>query len=213
MVRRTPVSRNKYYEEQGEIHYGSSSTDTNVLSEDVEKKMEEARDRLDLLRSEQEKVQQEERKLERLRVRQEEFLDGSKRIHEQLQRAGAKLDRDLLDKERQIEAIRTAKDTISRHLDSIRGLAPERWHDDSLEEELDNALIILEDAELDFERCSSHLSSIGTNVLSNNGLGSSQGGWLFSMGAITCLKTGFFFFLPLVAGLFATALVVLQLIK
>jgi len=193
--------------------YREDSPTGQGLGEDVDKKMQQARERLDELRNEQERVEREERKLERLRVRQEEFLDGSRRAHEELQRSVTKLDREVLAMEHQMEAARTARETLSRHLQAVRDLAPERWPDESLEDELERALAVLDNAHTEHERCNAHLGALGSTALGPSRSSALPGGGAELRSSIEFLKAGFFFTLPLIAGLIALALVLITSLR
>ncbi len=120
--------------------------------DDVEHKVKAAQERLTHLRQEQEEIEREKRHLEELRQKQERFGSGKRDILEKLTRSTSGLDRELYDAQKLVEEISITRDTFSRHLEILRGLQPEKWSRSQVDQELENALAAIEDAEEDYTK-------------------------------------------------------------
>jgi len=120
--------------------------------DDVEHKVKAAQERLTHLRQEQEEIEREKKHLEELRQKQERFGSGKRDILEKLTRSTSSLDRELYDAQKLVEEISITRDTFSRHLEILRSLQPEKWSRSQVDEELENALAAIEDAEEDYTK-------------------------------------------------------------
>jgi DNA repair exonuclease SbcCD ATPase subunit len=120
--------------------------------DDVEHKVKAAQERLTHLRQQQEEIEREKKHLEELRQKQERFGSGKRDILEKLTRSASSLDRELYDAQKLVEEISITRDTFSRHLEILRSLQPEKWSRSQVDEELENALAAIEDAEEDYTK-------------------------------------------------------------
>lgn len=120
--------------------------------DDVDHKVKAAQERLTLLRQQQEEIEREKKHLEELRQKQERFGSGKRDILEKLTRSTSSLDRELYDAQKLVEEISITRDTFSRHLEILRNLQPEKWSRSQVDEELENALAAIEDADEDYTK-------------------------------------------------------------
>lgn len=127
--------------------------------DDVENKVKEAQERLTALRQQQEEIERQKKHLEELRVKQERFGHGKRDMIEKLTRTASTLDRELYDAQKLVEEISITRDSFTRHLEVLRHLQPEKWARHQVDEELENALAAIEDAEDDYAKGVRRISS------------------------------------------------------
>jgi chromosome segregation ATPase len=120
--------------------------------DDVEFKVKEAQERLTALRQQQEELERQKKQLEELRVKKERFGHGKRDMIEKLTRTTSTLDRELYDAQKLVEEISITRDTFTRHLDVLRQIQPEKWPPTQVDDELENALAAIEDAEDDYTK-------------------------------------------------------------
>jgi len=120
--------------------------------DDVEFKVKEAQQRLAALRQQQDELERQKKHLEELRVKKERFGHGKRDMIEKLTRTTSTLDRELYDAQKLVEEISITRDTFTRHLDVLRQIQPEKWPPNQVDEEVENALAAIEDAEDDYTK-------------------------------------------------------------
>lgn len=108
-------------------------------------------------RIEFERAQREAEELENRRNKEHRFNSGRRQIVEQLNRSLSKLEREFEDCQRAAEEILQARENYQQHLQALRNIKPEAWNHDDLNEDLERAIGIIENAEDDFEKFSRRL--------------------------------------------------------
>jgi predicted RNase H-like nuclease (RuvC/YqgF family) len=128
--------------------------------DDVDHKVKAAQEQLLQLRMQQEEIERQKQHLETLRVKQERFVAGKRDLLEKLSRSVSSVERDLYDAQKRVEELSLTHDDFRRHLDILKSLQPEKWHRSQVDEELDQALAAIEDAEADFAKGVRRLESL-----------------------------------------------------
>lgn len=128
--------------------------------EDMDHKVKAAQEQLLQLRMQQEEIERQKQHLETLRVKQERFVAGKRDLLEKLNRSVSGVERDLYDAQKRVEELSLTHDDFRRHLDILKSLQPEKWHRSQVDEELDQALAAIEDAEADFSKGMRRLESL-----------------------------------------------------
>jgi hypothetical protein len=100
----------------------------------------------------QEEIERQKLHLETLRVKQERFVSGKRDLLEKITRSAGSVERDLYDAQKRVEELSVTYDDFRRHLDILKSLQPEKWHRSQVDEELDQALAAIEDAEADYSK-------------------------------------------------------------
>jgi predicted RNase H-like nuclease (RuvC/YqgF family) len=183
--------------------------------EDMDHKVKAAQEQLLQLRMQQEEIERQKQHLETLRVKQERFVAGKRDLLEKLNRSVSGVERDLYDAQKRVEELSLTHDDFRRHLDILKSLQPEKWHRSQVDEELDQALAAIEDAEADFSKGMRRLESL--RVVESNPIASGMSHAVApstsSMEAaavahlspseelIIWLRRGFAFTLPLIGAL------------
>lgn len=156
MVRRPPPSnasaQDNVFRFDEAPEFGGDFADDDRQGENVERQVREAQERLAKLRQEQEQIEQERRLLETLKQKQEQFIHGRESLVGLLEQHLVAIDRDLDSSRHYLEELTATQRDFHARLEELRGFLPERWPRHQLEQELDNALGSLMEAEAGFEK-------------------------------------------------------------
>lgn len=128
--------------------------------DDMDHKVKAAQEQLLQLRMQQEEIERQKQHLETLRVKQERFIAGKRDLLEKIGRSANSVERELYDAQKRVEELSLTHDDFKRHLDILKSLQPEKWHRSQVDEELDQALAAIEDAEADFAKGIRRLESL-----------------------------------------------------
>lgn len=184
--------------------------------ENVDLKVKAAQEQLIQLRHQQEEIERQKQHLEALRIKQERFVAGKRDLLEKISRANGHVERELYDAQKRVEELSLTFDEFRRHIDILKSLQPEKWHRTQVDQELDNALVAIEDAENDFAKGMRRLHAMtppesATSAITLDDADapvlSGTGGSADDLA--TWLRRGFAFTLPLMA----TVLIAIVLIR
>ncbi len=199
-------------EEDNVLRFEDAATflDAADAIDDVDHKVKAAQERLTLLRQQQEEIEREKKHLEELRQKQERFGSGKRDVLEKLTRSTSGLDRELYEAQKLVEEISLTRDAFARHLDALRNLQPEKWARSQVDQELDNALAAIEDAEDDYSkgvrRINACRRSEAALLQSELAIDAPETAAFAGDDAATWMRRGFAFTLPLIGALLATLL-------
>jgi hypothetical protein len=190
--------------------------------DDVDHKVKAAQEQLLQLRMQQEEIERQKHQLETLRVKQERFVAGKRDLLEKLGRSVSHVERELYDTQKRVEELSLTQDDFRRHLDILKSLQPEKWHRSQVDEELDQALAAIQDAEADYSKGTRRLESLRsvevvpvTSVM-NRQMGSSEesiSDQTMTLSSPTremmiWMRRGFAFTLPLIGAMLVGLLLV-----
>lgn len=128
--------------------------------EDVQAKVKEAQEELLHLRQRQEEIERQQQLLEMIRQKQERFATGKRELTERINRSVVAIEGELYNSQKLVEELSATYDNYNRHLEILRGLQPEKWQRNQVDEELDRALAAIEEAQTDFAKCTRRLDSL-----------------------------------------------------
>jgi len=128
--------------------------------EEVDSKLEQARDHLLALRRQQEELERQKGELEELRRRQEEYSRGRAEIADKLTRGLIALDRQLTESQRLAELCESTIGAFREYSEQIGQIHDEDWKSDNVREELSRALATIESARLEYNRARAKLDCI-----------------------------------------------------
>lgn len=128
--------------------------------DNVDSKVKAAQEQLLQLRMQQEEIERQKQHLEALRVKQERFIAGKRELLDKLGRAAGHVERALYDAQKRVEELGTTHDEFRKHLDILRSLQPEKWHRTQVDQELDQALVAIDDAENDYAKAMRRLHAM-----------------------------------------------------
>lgn len=128
--------------------------------EEVDSKLEVARERLLTLRRQQEELERQKGELEELRRRQEEYSRGRAEITDKLARGLLAVERQQAESQRLTELCAATIDAFRDSTDQIQRIRDEDWDSANVRAELSNALGIIENARLEYNRAYSKLECL-----------------------------------------------------
>ncbi|MDB4371928.1 hypothetical protein N9Z69_02045 [bacterium] len=167
------------------------------FTDDFEGKLADAQTQLEVLHTQRAELERQKIALEDLNQRKQEFLAGQLELSERFATAITTIDRELFESKREAEDLDQTRIAFANHLNRLESLNPEAWPKDSLGNELEKALVILDKADEEFEQAVSHFGETRKDSLFSGQTGSfsrasSQGSF------IGMIRNGFAFNLPII---------------
>lgn len=120
--------------------------------DEVERQVASASQEIDRLRKRQEDLERERRELEELRRKQEEYDRGRRELGDRLDQSLIMMEKEQLKAERLSELLQGTRDTFRSLLLEVRGIDDEAWEESNLREELNKALVILDEARMEYNK-------------------------------------------------------------
>lgn len=142
--------------------------------DEVESQVAASAQELDRLRMRQEELERERRELEALRKKQEDYERGRKEILNRLQQSLISMEKEQLKSERMVELLQETRRSFKSMVAEIEGIREDRWSDDSVADELGQALVVVEECRMQYNKA---LARIDT-VTAESGPGERTGPWL-----------------------------------
>lgn len=174
-----------------------------AFTEDFEGRLADAQSQLELLQTQRRELERQKMALEDLNHRKQEFLNGQLDLSERFSSAVTTIERELYLSKQEIDDLDQTRKSFANHLQRIESLNPEAWSKENLAAELQQALLVLDKAEDEYEQAVSYFT--GTRKSSVFGGPSAGGRSHFGGGDFqTMLRNGLAFNLPvIILGTFA----------
>ena len=128
--------------------------------EEVDSKLELAREHLLTLHRQQEELERQKNELEDLRRQQEEYSRGRAEITDKLARGLITVERQQAESQRLVELCTATIDAFHDYTDQIQRINDGEWDSANIRAELSNALGILENARLEYNRAHAKLDCL-----------------------------------------------------
>jgi DNA repair exonuclease SbcCD ATPase subunit len=128
--------------------------------EDVQAQVKVAQEELMQLRLRQEEIERQQERLEMIRKKQAAFATGKRELLEKMGRSSTNIERELYNAQKLTEELTATLDVFQRHIEVLRGIQPDKWQRNQTEDELDNAIEAIDDAESDFEKSTRRLENL-----------------------------------------------------
>ena len=128
--------------------------------EELDGKLRQARDQLNLLQRQQEDLERQKSDLEDLRRKQDEYTRGRNEMIERLTHGLVLLEREQLDAQRRAELCGSTRQAFQEQLEQLHGLKDETWTSATLRSELTKALGTIENARHEYNRAYSKLDCL-----------------------------------------------------
>ena len=138
--------------------------------EEVDSKLEQARERLLTLHRQQEELERQKGELEELRRRQEEYSRGRTEMVDHLTRSLVTLERQQIESQRLAELCGKTIAAFRDYLEQIQQINDEDWDSSSVREELSRALGVIENARLEYNRARTKLDCLNPTAGQSTGL-------------------------------------------
>lgn len=138
--------------------------DAPVHKEEVDTKLDAARDQLTALRRQQEELEQQKADLEELRRKQDEYTRGKAEMIENIARALVALEHEQLRSERSAEQCEQTTVALKDYLDQLHAIHDDNWSSVTIRTELSRALGVIENSRLEFNRARTKLDCLNPSA-------------------------------------------------
>lgn len=130
------------------------------VSEEMDSKLDQAREQLLALRRQQEELERQKGDLEELRRKQDEYTRGKAEMTDKLTRGLLTLEREQVEAQRLSELCVKTTDAFRDYLEQIQDINDEEWSSASLRTELSSALGVVENSRLEYNRARTKLDCL-----------------------------------------------------
>ena len=128
--------------------------------QEVTDQMVDKTQELDRLRARQEELEKERRTLEEMRKKQEAFDAGRRELKDRLTESLVRMEKDRLQAERLSQLLEETRRMFRERLDEVVALNEAEWADESLLDELNRALVLLENVRSDYDKALAKIEAI-----------------------------------------------------
>lgn len=128
--------------------------------QEVTEQMVDKTQELDRLRARQEELERERRTLEEMRKKQEAFDLGRRELKDRLNESLVRMENDQLQAERWTQLLDETRRLFRVRLDEVVALSEENWHDENLLDELNKALVLLENVRSDYNKSLAKIEAV-----------------------------------------------------
>lgn len=166
-------------------------------NEDFDGKLHEAQQQLELLQRQREQLERKKCEMDELNRRKEEFINGQIELTERLSTSVTSIDREVFELRQELDDLEQTRQSFAAHLARLERVEPEGWQRDALDAELDRAIVMLDQAEEEFEGAVSHFAGgRARGIFGNPAAGGKVRG--VSTDFMTNLRSGLAYNLPIV---------------
>ena len=132
--------------------------------QEVTDQMVDKAQELDRLRARQEELERERRTLEEMRKKQEAFDVGRRELKERLNESLVRMEKERLQSERLCQLLEETRRLFRERLDEVETLNESEWADENLLDELNRALVLLENVRSDYNKSMAKIEAIHPQV-------------------------------------------------
>ena len=130
---------------------------------EVNEQVASAMQELERLRKRQEDLEREKKDLEDLRRKQEEFERGKREMIERLNQSLISLEKDEIESQRLSELLGETRKRFKAMQADIDKVSEENWPENQIREELNKAVVILEDARLEYNKSMTRIEAVSND--------------------------------------------------
>ena len=142
---------------ESEDSSGVSTVDVPTPKEELELKLQDAREQLNRLRRQQDDLERQRGELEELRRKQDEYTRGKMEMLESLTRGLATIEREQVLAQRATELCRETSTAFRDYLEQLNSLNDAAWTKENLRSELAKVLSVIDNSRLEYNRAQSRL--------------------------------------------------------
>ncbi len=128
--------------------------------QEVTEQMVDKAQELDRLRARQEELERERRALEEMRHKQEAFDSGRRELKGRLNESLVRLEKETLQTERLGQLLEETRRLFRERLDEVSALNESQWEDEHLLDELNKALVLLDNVRSDYNKAMAKIEAI-----------------------------------------------------
>ena len=120
--------------------------------EEITSQVADAMSEIERLRRRQMEIEREKEELEELAQRQEAYETGKRRVIEKLKRGCVVLEKEEKQAKQMVELLAMIRARFEDTLEELEAIREEKWVEGNFREELDKGLILVREAEADFQK-------------------------------------------------------------
>lgn len=139
---------------------GLAILDVPAHKEEVDSRLDQAREALLTLRRQQEELEQQKADLEELRRKQDEYARGKAEMIDNITRALVTLEREQIQAQRLGELCENTTTAFKDYLDQLQSINDEEWSSTNIRSELSRALGVIENSRLEYNRARTKLDCL-----------------------------------------------------
>ncbi len=128
--------------------------------QEVTEQMVDKAQELDRLRARQEELEKERRLLEEMRQKQEAFDAGRRELKGRLNESLLRMEKDRLQAERFAQLLEETRRTFQERLEEVQALNEAQWADETMLDELNKALALLENVRSDYNKAMAKIEAV-----------------------------------------------------
>ena len=128
--------------------------------QEVTEQMVDKTQELDRLRARQEELEKERRTLEEMRKKQEAFDAGRRELKDRLNESLVRMEKERLQSERLCQLLEETRRLFRERLDEVETLNESEWSDENLLDELNRALVLLENVRSDYNKSLAKIEAV-----------------------------------------------------
>lgn len=128
--------------------------------QEVTEQMVDKAQELDRLRARQEELEKERRLLEEMRQKQEAFDAGRRELKGRLNESLLRMEKDRLQAERFAQLLEETRRTFQERLEEVQALNEAQWADETMLDELNKALALLENVRSDYNKALAKIEAV-----------------------------------------------------
>jgi hypothetical protein len=128
--------------------------------QEVTEQMVDKTQELDRLRARQEELEKERRLLDEMRKKQEAFDAGRRELKDRLNESLVRMEKDRMQADRLSQLLDETRRMFRERLEEVSALNEEEWADENLLDELNKALVLLENVRSDYNKALAKIEAI-----------------------------------------------------
>ncbi len=140
------------------LKVGAAENPDDQLPHELEGKMQEARQQIELLHAQKLEAERQRLAREALELRKQDFLNGQIEVAEKMASAITTIERETKETKREMEELEATRKSFKAHVQKIEKLNPDSVSPDKLDQFLDQAISSLDKADDEFEQAATYFS-------------------------------------------------------
>jgi hypothetical protein len=162
MARKIPTAppEEEIYHEEQELLPAAAAPGEGSSANELDLKVQRYEEQLLDLKRQQDEIARQKRELDELSRKQREFDEGRRDVVEKLTRGLVLLEREEFEVKRELEQIKSIRNSFSEHLSQTEGLHPSDWAAEDLPNELTKALARVDQAKTVYSQSRARLLAL-----------------------------------------------------
>ena len=128
--------------------------------EDLDNQVADSVQELDRLRTRQEEIERKRRELEEQRGKQDNYESSKRELMDRLNQSLIMMEKEEIKSDRLLEMLRSSRVEFKAMLNEIEGLNEDGWSDGDIREELNRALVILDEARIQYNKTITKIETV-----------------------------------------------------